>query len=96
MNSTQNSVNTESPDGGNAKEVQPLTVENARVMRLLITMYEAGWNDAIDATIRAKHETVNPMKKIRKLLEDFRDEQNALTESDETPATSEPILGADK
>lgn len=96
MNSTENSVNTESPGGGKSPEPQPLTVENARVMRLLITMYEAGWNDCIDASIRAKHETVNPMKKIRKLLEDFRDEQNTLTKVDETPATSEPILGADK
>ncbi len=98
MSSTPNSINSESQDGGKtpSNDIQPLTFENARTMRLLITMYEAGWNDCIDASIRAKHETVNPMKTIRKLLEDFRDAELAVTESDESQTTSEPIQDADK
>lgn len=95
MNSTQNSVNSESLDGGKS-ESKPLTQDSARTMRLLIAMYEAGWNDCIDASIRAKHETVNPMKTIRKLLEEFKEWETALTEPDKSQATSEPILGADK
>lgn len=95
MSSTESSPNSTSQDGGK-KEAKPLTQDSARTMRLLISMYEAGWNDCIDASIRAKHETVNPMKTIRKLLEEFKEWETALTEPDESPTTSEPILGADK
>lgn len=95
MNSIESSENSVSQDGGN-KEAKPLTQDSARTMRLLIATYEAGWNDCIDASIRAKHETVNPMKTIRRLLEEFKEWETALTKPDESPTTSEPILTADK
>lgn len=89
MNSTESSVNSTSPYGGNKPDAPPLTVENARVMRLLIHMYEAGWNDAIDATIRAKHDTVNPMIKIRKMLLEFQETaETAVTEPDVKKSSS--------
>lgn len=92
MSSTESSVNSTSPDGGNRPDAPPLTVESARAMRLFIHMYEAGWNDAIDATIRAKHDTINPMIKIRKMLLEFQETaEEAVTEPDVKKPSSDSV-----
>lgn len=91
MSSTENSATSESHDGGKDTTANPLTAANARTLRLMIHMYEAGWNDCIDAGIRAKHDTVNPMKTIRKLLEEFQASEEAVTKPDVKKPSSEAI-----
>jgi len=52
-----------------------------RVMRLLIKMYQAGWKDAIDSLIAAKHTTCNPMEEIYKLLLEENNDKSSMGDS---------------